>query len=339
MRWLIGIAIVLLLVVGLQPSTALAGGGSSGATAQAKGGNSAPTVDAVVLIESGSETQVTSMDPLIEYRVKATISDFNSIDDIAEVEFHIYHTSDGSQWDADEVGIFQWTESTGLWTMENGAAATTWSVNSGNSSWPTTTAATGDWYLAFTPGKLAQADAAQSWHASVTARDENKSGSGMTGTASAMTTYAEIGLSAATVDFGEIEPGQSGYIQVPASNSITSHVTANGDYTLAIRSDGTWDDGGSNTITLSGTTGMPATAAQFSLEADDQEAAAGNGQPKNPIAMTTGDTQVTTGLRVATSSQSPEGTGDTDAYMAVWMAESGIAEVTFSGTITFTVSN
>ena len=44
-------------------------------TAEAKGGNTAPTVNSLTLVEAGSDTQVIAMTPLTEYRVKATVGD------------------------------------------------------------------------------------------------------------------------------------------------------------------------------------------------------------------------------------------------------------------------
>ena len=120
MKKLITALVITALLLTLAPATVVYAA-SGGVTGQGKGGNTAPTVDLVALVETGSDTVVTAMSPLAEYRVKTTLGDINTIDDIQTVEIHVYHTSDGSSWDSDQVGIFQWTKAGG-WTMENGGA-------------------------------------------------------------------------------------------------------------------------------------------------------------------------------------------------------------------------
>ena len=344
MTKLISVIIIVALLLSLAPATVYAAQG--GVSGQAKGGNTAPTVNAVNLVESGSENQVTAMTPLTEYRVKATIGDINTIDDIQEVEFHVYYNSDGNQWDADEVAIFKWTKGSG-WTMDNGGAVTTWALVAGDCIVPSDmTATTGDWYLAFRPGAVARADAAQTWYASVTARDENKNASGQTAAGASMGSYAEISFDAANIVFGDaalgIEPGQSGVITSPASQYITARVKSNKTYALAVNSVATWDDGGSNTVTLSGSTGVPAGSGQFSLEVADQTS--GSGVPKPAVKQAVTNTNATlsghaSDARVTTTVGANEGTNDTTIYMQLFLSMSGIKEVTYSGTITFTVTN
>ena len=110
MRKLITTLVIAALLLTLSSTSVYAASG--GVTAQGKGGNTAPTVDGVWVVETGSDTGVTAMSPLAEYRVKVTVGDINTINDIQDIEFHVYHTSDGAQsastkWDADEVAIFK----------------------------------------------------------------------------------------------------------------------------------------------------------------------------------------------------------------------------------------
>lgn len=348
--WGVGltIAVVASLMVTVVPVAVNAAGGD--VSGSGKGGNTAPTVTAVALIESGSETPVTAMTPLTTYRVKATVGDVNTIDDIQTIEFHIYYNSDGTNWDADALGIFKWTKSGNVWSMENGAATTTWEVVGASSISPSVyTTTSGDWYLAFKPGKLAQADAAQNWKASVKASDENKN-SGFVSSASgaSMSAYAEISFGAASVTFGDaasgIEPGGTGYIDQPAIHYLTARVITNKQYALGVKSGATWTAGGPNNITLAGGTGVPAGASQFNLTIDDQETggAAPPGQPKTPQAVISTDA-VITGLgsvtRISTNANTAEAPGNTPLYMGLAFSGTGIQEVTYSGTITFTVTN
>ncbi len=86
---------------------------------------------------------------------------------------------------------------------------------------------------------------------------------------------------------------------------------------------------------------MPASSGQFSLGIDDQEL--GNpGEPKTPQGVTTSNVTITglgTQGRTETIDNGDEGTLDTVIYRALSFALDGITEVTYSGTITFTVTN
>jgi len=349
MKKLITALVIAALLLSLSSTSVYAAEG--GVSSEAKGGNTAPTVDAVALVETGDDTPVIAMVPLTEYRVKATLGDINTIDDIDDIEFHVYHTSDGAQsasskWDADQCAIFKWNKGTGLWTMENGGATTTWVL--GTCTAPSVfNGTTGDWYLGFTPGELAQADAAQNWHAWVRADDENKNGVGSTATGASMGAYSEISFDAATIVFGDavagIEPGETGYIETPVTNYLTPQVGTNATYALGSKSDATWDNGGSDTITLSQTAALPpATSGQFTLIIDDETLGA-PGEPKTKTQGVTTSNVTITGLgvegRTETIDDGDEGTSDTQLWMALSFAVDGINEVTYSGNITFTVTN
>ncbi len=343
MKKLITALVIAALLLTLAPAT-IVYGASGGVTGQGKGGNTAPTVDFVDFVIVGGETQVIAMSPLAEYRVKATLGDINTINDIQTIEFHVYHTSDGSNWDADETAIFKWTKASG-WTMENGGATTTWAMGT-NTAPSVFTGTTGDWYLGFIPGELAQADAVANWHASVEVWDEHPSqtGTGSGGNAS-MGVYNEISMDVGTIVFGTatgIEPGQTGYIETPVTQYLTAQVGTNATYALGSKSDATWVNGGSDTITLSQGTDMPpATSGQFTLIVDDETS--GGGAPKFTTQGVTISNTTITGLgvegRTETIDDGDEGTSDTQLWMALSFAVDGINEVTYAGTITFTVTN
>ncbi len=336
------------MLLGLAPVVISAADG--GVTGSGKGGNTAPTVTAVALIEAGNETAVTAMTPLTMYRVKVTAGDINLIDDIKDIEFHVYYSGDGSQWDADACGIFKWTKTGNVWSRESGGAATTWEVVGASSIAPSVyTTTTGDWYLAFKPGKLAQADAtANIWKVSARASDENKnSGLVSSATDASMGAYAEISFDAGSVTLGSasagIEPGQTGYITVPAATFLTSQVTTNKQYALGVKSSANWTDGVSKTISLAGGTGVPGGSGQFNLVIDNELKVAGSpGEPKTPQAVTSTDAVIAglgTLTRVSTNANTSEAPGPTSIYMGLSFSLAGIDEVTYSGTVTYSVTN
>ena len=118
-------------------------------------------------------------------------------------------------------------------------------------------------------------------------------------------------------------------------------VTTNDSYALGVQSDATWDDGGSNSITLAEGTGIPAGSGEFNLEIDNEESGA-PGQPATGAAVTSSNVTILgfeTKPRVSTTETAAEGTSDADMYMAMSLSLAGIQEVTYSGTITFTVTN
>ncbi len=356
MKKLITALVIVALLSTLVPATVYA----ATVTGQGKGGNSAPTVDALTFVEVGSDNPVSAFVPLTEYRLKASLGDINTIDDITDIEFHIYNVSDGTQsqssnWNAAECAIFKWNDTTG-WSMENngGAATTTWVLESGDCIAPSPlTPTTGDWYLAFRPGELAQQDAGADWHAWVRVDDENKNDDNDTetlGSGCTMGAYGELTMDTATIAFAAvgltpadgIEPGSVGYIATPTTY-VTTQVGSNAIHDLGIASELTWDDSPDpNTITLSQTTATPPlTSGQFTLIIHDEEGA-NPGQPKfSTQGVTTANVTIAghdVDARTPVADDAVEGTSDTPLYLALWFAADGVNEVTYSGDITFTLT-
>ena len=345
MRVLLAAVLLCSLLVSLVPAAAQAGSGA--VTAHSKGGNTAPAIDAITLLEGGSDSEVSSMTPLVPYRVKVTASDVNGIDDILEIEFHVYHGSDGTSWDADQLAVFKWVKATG-WLMLNGAAATTWELVEVDCVAPTDfSGTTGDWYLRFRPGKLAQAAAVQGWFCSATVRDENKSDSETWATGASMSAYSAVGFDVAGVTFGDpilgIEPGTTAHISDPSSGYLTVQVTSNATYSMGVRSDAAWTDGGSNSATLTQQKGVPAGPGRLSLEIDDRHTDQGPiGKPQNPEAIAGTNTTIAgfeSVSRVTTDPGASEGTNDDTMCMSLSLSLMGIHEVVYSGSMTFTVTN
>jgi len=346
MKKVLTILLVGALLMASIPAVVYAGHGS--VTGHGKGGNTKPVVTAVTLVTASDDTEVTAMTPLDAYRVKATVGDVNTINDIEYIMFYVYYDGTAStSWDADEYAIFKWDKSAG-WSMENGGATTTWEIVSIDCIAPTDFSGTpGDWYLKFKPGKLAQAVDTQTWKCKVKAYDEKPGGSAVEvwTTGSSMSAYSAVAFDAATITLGDavegIEPGSTGYITDPVTNELTVKVTTNDSYALGVQSDATWDDGGSNSITLAEGTGIPGGSGEFNLEIDNEESGA-PGQPATGEAVTSSNVTILgfeTKPRVSTTETAAEGTNDADMYMALSLSLTGIQEVTYSGTITFTVTN
>jgi len=346
MRKLITGLLFCMLVVSLSLVSVHSGDDSNFVLA-AKPPSTRPVIEAVTLVEIVLDAEVTAMTPLSPYRVKVVASDVDTIDDIQQIEFHIYHSSDGKFWDADELAIYVWDKVAG-WSMGNGAATTTWELMVADCVAPAEfSGGTGEWYLAFKPGKLAQADAVQNWFCSATASDAKKSGSAIWTSGASMAVYSEMEFDAGGVTFGDavqgIIPGSAGYITTPATGYLTIRVISNAQYSLGVKSDATWSDGGTNVLTLSGLTGLPPGTAEFSLEIDNKQKGGGfPGQPKNPQAVT--DTGTTIAgydavPRCTTKKRDPESPNEHAMYMGMWFSVTGIKEVVYSGTITFTLQN
>jgi len=347
------LTILLVAVLLFSSVAAVVYAASGGVTGSGKGGNTAPTIEAVILVSASDDTEVTAMTPLSPYRVKVTAGDINTIDDIQYIVFKVYYGTTGASWDADDNAIFKWDkDGSPEWTMENGGATTSWEIVTIDCVAPSDlSGTTGDWYLKFKPGTLAQQTDAQDWKCNATAYDENKNGTGAWATGATLAAYSAVdfddgtGVSIGTITLGDatagIEPGSTGYITDTAGNGLTVQVTTNSTYALGVQTEATWSDGGSNTITLNEAGSADLGPGEFALEIDNEEQG-DPGQPKSPVAVTSSSATILgfeSKPRVTTSQSAPEGTSDAVIYMALSFATEGIQEVTYSGTITFTVTN
>ncbi|HEY91320.1 MAG TPA: hypothetical protein G4O07_05750 [Dehalococcoidia bacterium] len=335
------------LLMSLIPAVVYAGQG--GVTGHGRGGNTKPVVSDVYL-EDASQVLLIDMVPEVEYYVRATVSDVNTIDDVEYIEFYIYDdaTAETSDWDADEFVIFKWDKTAG-WTMENnsGGYVTSWTVEGGNCVTPSNFAVTvDDWTLAFKVGKLAKATA--TWKAKVRAYDEKPGGSSITVSNSAtMGAFSEVGFGQGTVVLGSvldgIEPGAWGYITDPGTYRMTTKAITNASYELQVHSTTTWTDGSGNNVTLAQGTDVPAGPSEFNLVIDDGQTGAGTGIPAVAQAVLIDTATTITGYgsegRVEVPKNTSEGTADHEMFMGLAFSLVGIEEVDYYGTITFTVKN
>jgi len=239
---------------------ALAAGGVTGSvTAQ----NAASTITSVELqATGGAGGSLSSMTPLTEYWVQIIAADNNTIDDIEQIDIYIFYDSNGAQdgvgdgtFDCDENAVFKWLKSGDVWSMENGAATTTWALGTTNASvTPGDMGLTeGEWNLSFVPGKLAVEAAASGgavaeWDIYVKVTDGTAATSESTIYTKAMTAYSEISMSSATMSFGTLALGGTAAIQ-DAGNVINTIVIANDAHALGVMSSATWSNAPDN-ITL-----------------------------------------------------------------------------------------
>jgi hypothetical protein len=224
--------------------------------------------------------------------------------------------------------------------MQNSSATTTWSITTGSCDTPGNMAATsGEWNLYFTVGKLAQeADGTSAeWDIKVTVTDSVSNTVSSTIYSKSMGAYSSLSLSSSTISFGSIALGGTAAIQTPADHYVTLIAISNDTFALGSKSSYPWTNG-DDSATLD-TDGSPG-AGYFSLTQDD--AGDVSGHPSTPQYVTTATADIT-GLgsigRTSTIAGASEGTTNTNIYMDCILGTSGLKVLTYSGTITFTITN
>jgi len=309
--------------------------------------NDAPTITSVTLQQSDKSTSTSSMTPQTSYNVEIVAGDADTIDDINQLDIWIFRDDNagddgapGETWDADHEAIYRWTKSGSTWSMQNSSATTTWSITTGNCDTPGNMAATsGEWNLYFTVGKLAQeADGTSAeWDIKVTVTDSVSNTVSSTIYSKSMGAYSSLSLSSSTISFGSIALGGTAAIQTPAEHYVTLIAISNDTFALGSKSSSPWTNGGNN-ATLD-TDGSPG-AGYFSLTQDD--AGDGSGHPSTPQYVTTSTATITghgTDTRTSTAASASESTSNTNIYMDCILGASGLKVLTYSGTITFTITN
>jgi len=191
-----------------------------------------------------------SMTPQQQAEIDVTVTDYDGMSDIDQIEVVFYYSSDASangaplslSADAQNVAKMVWDASSG-WSLT--PAGTTWSLVTGSCSTPTLNAATttGTWTFAFEPGKVAtRTDDPARWRAfaKVTSVTGSETVEGTSATTVVMVHYQEITITAGgSVDWGNVIPS-SDY----AANQVTGigvNYIANGDYTASVMSDAAWN--------------------------------------------------------------------------------------------------
>lgn len=191
-----------------------------------------------------------SMTPQQQAEIDVTVTDYDGMSDIAQIEVVFYYSAAGSangaplslSVDAQNVAKMVWDASSD-WSLT--PAGTTWSLVNGSCSTPTLDAATttGTWTFAFKPGKVAtRTNGSAAWRAfaKVTSVTDSETVEGTGSQLVAMNHYQEITITAGgSVDWGNVIPN-SDY----AANQVTGigvNYIANGDYTATVMSDASWN--------------------------------------------------------------------------------------------------
>lgn len=336
---LISIMMALLLLVVSVPMAVLPvvpvlaateGGVSGGFTAA----NVLPTVS-VLEIYSDSEltTTVTNLTPQVEYYVKVTAGDANTIDDIDEIQVKIFYDADNNDPVAPGVAntqtaaIFTWDKDGGVneWTVSAGGG-TTWAITSGNSTKPgDMTASGGDWKFAIKVGKVATESAGSSnWdmYAKVTDGGGNNE---IYKRDKEVLWYGEVSTSAVAA-FGSVTPGTGFAGDTNEVGSISVTYIANGDYDQKVKSSATW--AGTVYNATFDATGNCTNDNEFSLKAYDADTFASAVQVD------------TTGVSIdATGTQTGEA-GNAVATNTLWLkVATPFANDTYTGTITYIIAD
>jgi hypothetical protein len=341
---IIFIAAILTLLMGLVPSVAYAA--ESAATGSFGCTNAEPTITSVTLQQSDKVTGASSMTPQTAYNVEIIAGDANTIDDISQIDIWIYRDDnaggDGTPagaWDADHEAIYKWTKAEN-WSMVNGGHVTTWSITTGSCDNTSNMALTsGEWNLYFTVGKLAEeadGDPAE-WDIKALVTDAHSGTKDKFTYGKTMGAYAALTLSSATVSFGNIALSGTAAIETPVSHYVTLQAIANDTFSLGAKSSTPWTSSGNNAnLDNDGTPG----AGSFSLTQDNAEGV--NGHPATPQYITDATADITgldAVIRTATEAGADEGTTNTNMYMDCILGASGLVVGTYSGTITYTITN
>jgi len=274
-KWLFSIIAVISLALALSPGVAFAASDTAAGTFGCN--NATPAVTAVALYLESDNGAVTSMTPQVEYYVKVTVSDANTLDDLNTVKVWIYWDEDGTFNSGQKVEGNTSTGASITWTnadpdtwVINPSASTTWALVEGNCSSPTLTAASGDFEFNFKPGKVAkESPGADEWHIYAEAYDGATTGNNNQ-EGREMNWYGEINVVTATVDWGNVDAGLAFGEGDPSEEAgIDVVYIANGAYDEQISATTTWTSAGAGPDATLDTDGTPSAANSFSLKADD----------------------------------------------------------------------
>jgi hypothetical protein len=335
MRTMVSIAVVMALLVALVPTVALAAEDSAGGSFTL--GNAAPENVTVALTDTG-DVAATAMDPQVEYKVKVTVTDNNTLDDLDTITVTIFYDADGiyAALDVPSVGstqsaaILTWTNATpNTWTIDAVSGGGTWSVVDINCAEPTLTESSGTFEFHFKPGKVAtETIAPAKWHIYAKADDGGGTPGSNTKQNLTMNWYGEVTIDLTTIDFGSVALG---VVDDPSPNFVLTNI-ANGNYKLNLKADSTWT-GGSTAWQLSlDTIDENPGDTELALEADDD--------------ATEADAQLVTDAYVlfvghGSDAGPTDEDGDDVSTNTLWLSlgSTGIVADAYSGTIYYQISN
>ena len=288
-----------------------------------------PVVSALALYQSNRSTPVTAMDPQVEYAIRVTVSDVATLADLTTVKVTVFYDSDGDNDSGDvpasgntkTAAILTCTVgSTPSWSIDPGSGST-WVMRGTQSTQPSLSGTSGDFWFHFKPGKVATK--AADWDIYAVATDKGTStGSRYDASNYAMNWYGEITINTNGVNWGTVALG-SDFGANPRSGISVSYLS-NGAYNQQIRSGGTWT-GGASSATLNGA-GNPA-AGEFSLKANHIN------DLNTAVGVSTAYATLNTGVQTDES-------GKLENANTLWLrlAQYGIKDTTYNGTLYYRIA-
>jgi hypothetical protein len=270
-----------------------------------------------------------AMTPQVEYAVKATITDLNSLNDLTTVVVTIYYDASGTYNPANiptsgntqTAAILTCTVGTSpTWSISPNAS-TSWSIVSANCVQPTLTGNTGDFWFHFKPGKVTTA-ATGNWY--IYARATNKAAFNGDNHQNSLTMnwYGEVSISTIDITWGTVDPGSDFITNI--QTGITIKYICNGDFQKQVMTTSPWLDG-NETVRLN-TGGNPGNN-EFSLKANSTDIFDGAQLVNN-----TGSTTIGTGTQTGES-------GVTVSTNTIWLrVGTGIFPDQYNGTIYFGIA-
>ena len=322
-------SIITVVSVALSLSPGIAFAAESGqSTGSFQCGNVAPTVGTI------TTSFTTTMTPGVEYNITVSVTDLNTLNDLATVKVYLYRDADGVYHDSDHpssgdtqtCAILTWTNPS-TWSIDP-SSSTTWAKVNSNCSSPTLTASNGNFIFAFKPGYVAQesTSSAAEWHIYAIATDSQVATGNNSKTGMEMAWYGQITVNTPNIDWGSVNPGLNFGDAGSKVGSINASYLCNGNWYENISSTSTWTGSPSGTATLN-TAGTPG-ANEFSLEADDADTI-GNAVlvPALSTYATMDNTDTITGE-----------SGETVATNSIWLKlGTPFTSATYSGTIYFQI--
>jgi len=199
-------------------------------------GYSPPEVLAVNLYNT-SWTEVSSIDPYVEYWLNVTIRHNNTLYSLENITFYFY--ASGSNWnsadDPNTHATFVWDNSTKQYSLV-GPTGTTWAVDTADCRVPDQSQNTGTFTLAFNASKVALMG---TWYINVTAWGAQDLSDSLT-ISITVNFYAEIILADTSFQFSLSVGAANGSLTVPSDGDIDFSIICNAQYNVSFYTDGNW---------------------------------------------------------------------------------------------------
>jgi hypothetical protein len=333
----LAIAAALAAVLLLAPAAYAADSGTTSGQFGAAGATPQVT-DIQIFNDIGCTDPTTFMDPLTQYYAKVDVSLANNLRHLQTVQVTLYYDADGSHspvpttGDLHNCAILTCTvATTPVWNIDAGSS-TSWAIVSDNCTQPNLNATTGSWIFAFNVGIVARetpASGIDDWDAQGKAI-RNSSQFGVDSVyGKEMNWYGEIAVGGiGTVDWGSVPLGLTSDNATANPKTVPVTYIANGDYNEDTSSTD-WT-GGTETVTLNTTGTEPITTpGEFGLKASWHNVLADN------VTITANPTYAT----IRGDQGITDEDGSIESLNSLWLSlsTSGIAPVTYSGTIWYRI--